>query len=153
MIFINYLYDTLIKKTNRERRKKSLSPAGIELVTMWTKVEQLSTYTTLATHVGWLMSMINLRSFRSWISIVDYFSWMAIEQKWISISSLLDPVLPPGKIWARNSGCRTGGFLVSCQPNSTQRREPFTYSAERVEYSVHALPRVVTRNLRGSALR
>jgi len=26
------------------------------------------------------------------------------------------------------------------------------YSAERVEYSVHALPRVVTRNVRGNAL-
>jgi hypothetical protein len=26
------------------------------------------------------------------------------------------------------------------------------YSAERVEYSLHAVPRVVTRNMRGSAL-
>jgi hypothetical protein len=26
------------------------------------------------------------------------------------------------------------------------------YSAERVEYSVHAVPRVITRNMRGSAL-
>ena len=28
-----------------------------------------------------------------------------------------------------------------------------TYSSERVEYSVHALPRMITRNVRGSALR
>jgi hypothetical protein len=36
----------------------------------------------------------------------------------------------------------TGIMIFSCR----------NYSAERVEYSVHAVPRVVTRNMRGSAL-
>ena len=39
----------------------------------------------------------------------------AIKQKWISISSLWEGALPPGKIWVRNSGCTSGPFLVNKQ--------------------------------------
>jgi hypothetical protein len=126
----------------------------------------LSVYYNMIT--GWALYYLML-------SIRELLPWTCCEDGWSTehcVSFAKQDVCPAGAgaeaanqsfFWEAGSKAKFAAdeffhnSVLSIAPgtvgnSATRPGEKLRYSAERVEYSVHAVPRVVTRNMRGSAL-